>query len=202
MITIIDYGMGNLHSVFKAFRRIGSEIVVSSDIKEIEKADKLILPGVGHFKKGMENLINNGIDKVIKARVSEGVPLLGICLGMQLLTNFSEEGNVAGLGLIDAKTIHFKNLEIDEELKIPHIGWNSISSIKENSILENCNNEMFYFVHSYAVMCNNFEDILCITNYGTAFHSGFQKGNIIGVQFHPEKSHKAGLQLLRNFVIM
>jgi glutamine amidotransferase len=128
------------------------------------------------------------------------IPLLGICLGMQLLTTFSEEGDVSGLGFINAKTIHFKNLNIPENFKIPHIGWNNIINCTPDGLLKGCDNEMVYFVHSYAVICNNLVNVICETNYGVTFHSGIQKENIYGLQFHPEKSHKAGLRILKNFV--
>lgn len=201
MIAIIDYGMGNLHSVYKAFKRLGEDVIVVSSTADLYNANKLILPGVGHFGKGMENLKNSGFDSVIKEMVlNNKTPLLGICLGMQLLTTYSEEGDVDGLNFIDAKTIHFKNLHLPENLKIPHIGWNSIININKSALLKDSDHEMVYFVHSYAVMCNNPEDVICETTYGATFHSGFQKGNIYGLQFHPEKSHKVGLQILKNFV--
>jgi imidazole glycerol-phosphate synthase subunit HisH len=201
MIGIIDYGMGNLHSVYKAFKRIGAESEIFKASQFINKYEKIILPGVGNFKMGMENLKSAGLVDIIKELVlGEKTPILGICLGMQLLTNSSEEGDVEGLNLIDAKTIHFKNLDISEELKIPHIGWNNIRNMTDSELLKGCDNEMLYFVHSYAVICNNMVDVICETNYGATFHSGVQKGNIYGVQFHPEKSHKTGLRILQNFV--
>jgi glutamine amidotransferase len=167
----------------------------------IEKFDKIILPGVGDFKKGMENLRKSGfIESINKQVVEKGIPLLGICLGMQLLTSFSEEGDVRGLDLFDAKTIHFKNLGIPEQLKIPHIGWNNIILKNHSPLLNNSENAMVYFVHSYAVICNNPDNVICETNYGVTFHSGIQKDNIYGLQFHPEKSHKAGLRILQNFI--
>lgn len=201
MIGIIDYGMGNLHSVYKAFKRIGAEAEIVNSSHSITKYEKIVLPGVGNFKMGMENLISAGFVDPIKDMVlGEKIPLLGICLGMQLLTSSSEEGDVEGLNLIDAKTIHFKNLNIPEDLKIPHIGWNNIRNMTHSELLKGCDNETFYFVHSYAVICNNKADVICETNYGVKFHSGIQKGNIYGVQFHPEKSHKSGLRILQNFV--
>jgi glutamine amidotransferase len=201
MIGIINYGMGNLHSVYKAFRRLGADVMVIDFPEGIEKFDKIILPGVGDFKKGMENLRKSGfIESINKQVVEKGIPLLGICLGMQLLTSFSEEGDVRGLDLFDAKTIHFKNLGIPEQLKIPHIGWNNIILKNHSPLLNNSENAMVYFVHSYAVICNNPDNVICETNYGVTFHSGIQKDNIYGLQFHPEKSHKAGLRILQNFI--
>jgi glutamine amidotransferase len=201
MIGIINYVMGNLHSVYKAFRRLGADVMVIDFTEGIEKFDKIILPGVGDFKKGMENLRKSGfVEGINKQVIERGIPLLGICLGMQLLTTFSEEGDVSGLGFINAKTIHFKNLNIPGNFKIPHIGWNNIINCTPDGLLKDCDNEMVYFVHSYAVICNNPVNVICETNYGVTFHSGVQQENIYGLQFHPEKSHKAGLQILKNFV--
>jgi glutamine amidotransferase len=201
MIGIINYGMGNLHSVFKAFKRIGTIAEIVDSPKEVKNYEKLILPGVGNFDKGMQNLKSAGLVNIIKEQVlQKKIPLLGICLGMQLLTTFSEEGDVSGLGFINAKTIHFKNLNIPENFKIPHIGWNNIINCTPDGLLKGCDNEMVYFVHSYAVICNNPVNVICETNYGVTFHSGIQKENIYGLQFHPEKSHKAGLRILKNFV--
>jgi len=201
MIGIINYGMGNLHSVFKAFKWLGTiaEIVDSPEV--VKNYDKLILPGVGNFDKGMQNLNSTGFVNIIKEQVlQKKIPLLGICLGMQLLTSFSEEGDVQGLDLIDAKTIHFKNLGMPEQLKIPHIGWNNIILKNHSALLNYSENAIVYFVHSYAVICNDKTNVICETSYGTTFHSGIQKDNIYGLQFHPEKSHKAGLQILQNFI--
>ena len=201
MICIIDYGMGNLQSLNKAFRRCGVDAVISKSLQDIQNAKKLILPGVGHFKQGMQNLKESGILPVLKQKIlNDKTPVLGICLGMQLLTSFSEEGNCDGLNLIDASVIHFKNLGLSREFKIPHIGWNSINSTNSNELLNNLDGEMMYFVHSYAVKCNVPEDVICETFYGITFHSGFRHDNIYGLQFHPEKSHKSGLNIIRNFL--
>ena len=193
--------MGNLHSVYKAFKRVGAEVSVIDSPLGIDKYDKIILPGVGDFKKGMINLKSAGFIETINKQVIENkIPILGICLGMQLMTSYSEEGDVEGLDLIKAKTIHFKNLGIPDDLKIPHIGWNNIINCASVELLSGCDNEMVYFIHSYAVICNNPVNVICETNYGITFHSGIQKENIYGLQFHPEKSHKAGLQILKNFI--
>ena len=201
MICVIDFGMGNLHSVYKAFKRVGADVDVINSPVGIEKYDRIILPGVGDFKKGMINLKSAGFVESIKKQVIENkIPILGICLGMQLLTSYSEEGDVEGFDLIDARTIHFKNLGIPEALKIPHIGWNNIINCLPEGLLSGCDNEMVYFVHSYAVICGNPGNVICETNYGIKFHSGIQKDNIFGLQFHPEKSHKAGLRILKNFI--
>jgi len=198
MIVIVDYGMGNLNSVLKAFKRINVEAIVSSNINEIEKADKLILPGVGHFKKAMENLDEMDLIKVLNKKVlEEKTPILGICLGIQLFTKSSEEGDSKGLGWIDAETIR---LNEKDGFKLPHIGWGGINLKKQNKLFFGINlDALFYFVHSFHVKCNKDEDILAETDYSQKFTSSIQKENIFGVQFHPEKSHKEGLKLLKNF---
>ena len=200
MIAVINYGMGNLRSVQKAFERIGIPIIITSSVPEIMKADKLVLPGVGHFANGMKNLKEMGLQEALNEKVMvQKVPILGICLGMQLFTGSSEEGNVEGLGWIKASTRKF--VFPDGSLKIPHMGWNSVIVVKESPLLDRCLPEdLFYFVHSYYVDCRNPSDILLKTEYGITFTSSFQSGNIFGTQFHPEKSHRPGLNLLKNFV--
>ncbi len=200
MISIIDYGMGNIHSVYKSLKRIDIEAEVISTPGSVLKAEKLLLPGVGNFSMGMSNLKKKGLADVITERVLiKKIPILGICLGMQLLTEYSEEGDVEGLKLIKAKTSHLKNLGV-LNLKIPHVGWNNISVPRRVNLLSGMNGDnLYYFVHSYAVICSNPDDILCETKYGVIFHSGIQKDNIYGVQFHPEKSFMKGLLILKNF---
>lgn len=199
MIVIIDYGMGNLRSVQKAFERIKVPIKVSSNIDDILNADKLILPGVGHFERGIGNLRERGLYEAINEVVIEKkTPILGICLGMQLMTEFSEEGNCSGFGWMKAKTQKFSFPS--GGFKIPHMGWNNLSINKTDSLYEAISSDdFFYFVHSYFVSCNDYNDVLAETNYGNKFVSSFQKGNIFGCQFHPEKSHDAGLLILKNF---
>ncbi|MBI68480.1 MAG: imidazole glycerol phosphate synthase subunit HisH [Phycisphaerae bacterium] len=199
MILIIDYGMGNLRSVLKAFERNNLKATVSHKISDLEKSKKIVLPGVGHFNKGKENLDNLGLSDILNHKVkNDRTPILGICLGMQLMTMFSEEGSKEGFGWVDAKTIRFKFP--DNKVKIPHMGWNNIVKKKKHTILDGINNnDLFYFVHSYHVICNKSEDILSKSYYGNNFVSAFQRDNIIGTQFHPEKSHSYGLRILKNF---
>ncbi|MBN2425570.1 MAG: imidazole glycerol phosphate synthase subunit HisH [Calditrichaceae bacterium] len=200
MIAIIDYGMGNLRSVQKAFERLKIPAFITSDKSEIKRADKIILPGVGNFRHGMENLKSMSLYEILNYKVlEEDTPILGICLGMQLLTNYSEEGDCAGFGWIDAKTkaICFENDDI--KLKIPHMGWNTLIPIKKHMLFEGHDPEQsFYFVHSFCVQCIS-DYCLAKTEYGIAFASVINKGHIFGMQFHPEKSHKQGLNLLKNF---
>lgn len=199
MITIVDYGMGNLRSVQKAFERIKCIVKISSDIDDLLNAEKLILPGVGNFEKGIDNLKSTGLfDALNEAVLVKKKPILGICLGMQLMTEHSEEGNASGFGWIKANTKKFTFEK--SELKIPHMGWNNLSIKNIEPLFSGLNEEsFFYFVHSYFVNCNFTEDVLAETNYGNNFVSAFRKENIFGCQFHPEKSHDAGLLLLKNF---
>ena len=198
-VIIIDYGMGNLRSVQKAFERINVSSTISTDANDIINAQKIVLPGVGNFEKGIKNLKEKGlIDALNEAVIKRSVPVLGICLGMQLMTDFSEEGNVNGLGWIKAETIKFDFKA--NELKIPHMGWNNIKILNEDGLFKEINEDhFFYFVHSYYVTCKNNEDILSTTEYGDSFVSAFKKNNIYGCQFHPEKSHDAGINVIKNF---
>ena len=193
--------MGNLGSIQNMLKKIGNKALISSEISDIENADKLILPGVGAFDNGIKNLEDMGIKTILEKKVIKNkTPILGICLGMQLFTKRSEEGVLPGLGFIDAETLKFK-FDENNKLKIPHMGWNNIMIKKENYIFKNMfENSRFYFVHSYHVVCNDENDVLANTNYGYDFVSVFRKKNILGVQFHPKKSHKFGMQLLKNFV--
>lgn len=198
MIAILDYGVGNLKSIYNMFKKVGIESIITSDIEEIKKADKYLLPGVGSFDYGITSLKNAPFFETLEEEVLKNKkPILGICLGMQLLTNSSEEGKEKGLGWIDAETIKF-DLE-DKNLAVPHMGWNKTNPTNVNNLFKNLKDNRFYFVHSYHVVCNDKENILATANYGKAFTCAIYKDNIYGVQFHPEKSHKFGMQLLKNF---
>ena len=201
MITIIDYGMGNLGSIANMIKKVGGKSVITSNKDEIKKAKKLLLPGVGAFDNAVKNLKNLDLWDLIKEKVLvEKNPIMGICLGMQLLTKGSEEGKLEGFGFIDAytKKFTFEN----NKLKIPHMGWNIVKLQKTSKLFQGMENQenRFYFVHSYAVECYEEKDILTTTFYGYEFVSSFEKENIIGCQFHPEKSHKFGMALFKNFV--
>lgn len=198
MVLIVDYGMGNIRSVEKAFKRLETDVVFSMDPNEIRNAAKILLPGVGHFKKGMANLEERGLIEPLKEAGRSGVPFLGICLGMQLLTSYSDEGQVAGLGLVD---VHTKSFSKGLPQKIPHMGWNSIQVIKSIPLLNGINEQdSFYFAHSYRVEEVEGEAIAAVTEYGDKFGSVINSGSVLGVQFHPEKSHDSGLKILQNFI--
>jgi len=202
MITIINYGMGNLGSVKNMLKKVGESSIIASDKETIREATKILLPGVGAFDNAIKNLHDLDIFSLIKDKVlEEKTPIMGICLGMQLLTKGSEEGSKKGFGFIDAEAKKFNFDGIDKKLFIPHMGWNTVKVQKESMLFKKDEADpRFYFVHSYAVQCNDSEDILTTTKYGYEFVSGFEKDNIIGFQFHPEKSHKFGMQLFKSFV--
>jgi glutamine amidotransferase len=201
MILIIDYGLCNLRSVQKAFERIDTDAFISADPHDISKADKLLLPGVGSFARGMENLSKLGwVQPLREAVENKKMPLLGICLGMQLLTDHSEEGNANGFGWIKGHTSHFSSLIGSGAQKIPHMGWNSLEIVQDHPLLKGIDtSDSFYFVHSYYVKASNRENQLAHVEYGKSFDAAIFNDNIFGVQFHPEKSHTAGLNLLKNF---
>ncbi|TXB67273.1 imidazole glycerol phosphate synthase subunit HisH [Vicingus serpentipes] len=203
MIVIIDYKMGNLLSVKKKINQLSSNVIVSSDITVIKSADKIILPGVGHFGKAMENLKKLNLINILNNLViEEKKPVLGICLGMQIMTKKSEEGNVQGLDWIDAEVIKFK-VNDTLKFKVPHTGWNQIISNKDSRLMVGIpDGSEFYFVHSYHVKTNNTNITLNTTVYEHEFISAFQQENIFGVQYHPEKSHDVGVQLLKNFIAL
>ena len=201
MIAVIDYGIGNVGSIINMLKKIGVSAILTSNIDEIEKADKLILPGVGSFDIGMQRLKESGLlDAINKHAVIDQKPLLGICLGMQMLGRKSEEGKESGLGLIafDNKRFVFEN---ETHLKIPHMGWNiTVDTEKNDPLIEGLMPEQrYYFVHSYHAVCDSEDNVLMRAEYGYSFAAAVRKGNIYGVQFHPEKSHKFGMALLENF---
>jgi glutamine amidotransferase len=201
MIVVIDYGMGNTGSLQNMVRKAGGTAEISSDISTIARATKLILPGVGSFDNGMKKLKDTGIADVLNTRVcGDKIPVLCICLGIQLITRSSEEGTLPGFGWIQAETVRFK-FPPELNVRIPHMGWNTVVQKKSSPLLQGMQKESrFYFVHSYHVNCANQEDVLTTTTYGMEFVSSIQRENIFATQFHPEKSHKFGLNLIKNFV--
>lgn len=196
MIIIIDYKIGNIGSIFNMFKRIGAEAKISSDLAEIEKADGLVLSGVGSFDQGIKNFRNAEFIRVVEHKVlKDKTPILGICLGMQLFAEKSEEGISAGLSWIGGEVKKIKG----SAFRVPHMGWNTIDIKKKDAIFYGLEQSRFYFAHSYHFICKDKENELADTNYGCDFTSVVRKENIIGVQFHPEKSHKFGMKFLENF---
>lgn len=199
MITIINYGMGNLGSIVNMFKYIGVPCEISDDLSVLKNADKLLLPGVGAFDAAMNKMQNiPGLLDVLREKaLIEKNPILGICLGMQLLTNHSEEGRQPGLGFIPGKTLRFPS---KDALKVPHMGWNLVNEVNPSPLTTHLPEEpRFYFVHSYYVKVNDPAHRVMTTTYDVTFDSVIQNENIFGAQFHPEKSHKFGMQLLKNF---
>ena len=202
-IAIIDYGMGNIGSIQNMLRYLNHPSIVTNSPEDIQAAGKIILPGVGSFDNAIENIKQLGIYELLKTKaLVTKTPMMGICLGMQIMCKSSEEGITEGLSLVDAEVKRF-DFERSSALKVPHMGWNNIEIINKKSRLMHGldNNSRFYFVHSYYVTCNDSSDILTHTNYGVDFVSSFERGNILGVQFHPEKSHKFGIRLFKNFIL-
>ena len=201
MIIIVDYGMGNLGSISNMVRKLGYNVEISSNPTSINKASKLILPGVGAFDKAIKNIKDCGLQDVIISRVKlDKIPIMGICLGMQIMTNKSEEGSSEGLGLIPGEVKKF-SFGSTARLKIPHMGWNEIKINKDSRLLNDMyEGARFYFVHSYYTVCRDEHYVLTTSSYGFDFTSSFEKDNLVGVQFHPEKSHKFGMKLMQNFI--
>ncbi|MBK7503698.1 MAG: imidazole glycerol phosphate synthase subunit HisH [Bacteroidetes bacterium] len=200
-IVIIDYQVGNLSSIANMLKKVGQKSIISGDINEIKSADKLILPGVGSFDYGMNKLNESGITEVLNEKaLNDKIPFLGICLGAQLLTQSSEEGVLAGLGWFKAKTIKFDFSNLQTKLKIPHMGWTEVQAPKPCPLMENLVDSRFYFVHSFHFTTPDESEIMLQSEFGYPFVSALWKENIYAVQFHPEKSHKFGMQLMRNFI--
>lgn len=202
MIAIVDYGMGNLGSVFNALQALGSEPYIAAEPSQLARASAILLPGVGSFGDGMENLTRSGFIPEMERRIlREGLPFLGICLGFQLLADTGEEGGErAGLGWVPGRVRHFDSASFPE-LRFPHVGWNTVEKPQASKVLDSTEGgESFYFVHSYIFQPARPGDIAGVSEYGEEFAVAIEVGNIAGVQFHPEKSHRAGLKLLDNWV--
>lgn len=203
MIVVLDYGMGNTASIVNMIHRVGGDAIISNDPQQIIDAKALILPGVGAFDNAMQKLNDSGLVKLIRLRVlKDKIPFLGICLGMQLLFDSSEEGTFPGLGFIpgEVKRFNFSDLNL-LSLKVPHMGWNVVQSPNGSCLFDGFEEvPRFYFVHSYHTVCAESEHIVATCDYGYQFTCAVQKDNIFAVQFHPEKSHKYGMQLFENFL--
>ena len=200
MVGIVNYGMGNLHSIQRKLHLLHSDFKIIDTPEEVDSCERLILPGVGHFGMAMERLEERNLLPALHTFVKDQEkPILGICLGMQLMTAFSEEGMTPGLGWIPTKIVRFK-VSNPELIKVPHIGWNTVEANNNSRLLET-NNDEFYFVHSFhAEPLTDNEIVVHYTNYEENFVSGFEKKNIFGVQYHPEKSHQQGLNLIKRFL--
>ena len=197
MISIIDYKAGNLRSVEKAFLYLGHEVCVTDDPETILSADKVVLPGVGSFADAMESIKSLSLDSVIYKAATSGKPFLGICLGMQLMYEYSEEGNVEGFGILKGKVVRFPE---SKEYKVPQIGWNNLNVLKDSVLLNGIEkNPYVYFVHSYYVQAEDETSVIATTDYGVNPHVLVENNNIFLAQFHPEKSGKTGLKMLDNF---
>lgn len=204
MIGIVDYGMGNLHSVSKALERIGLPYLISEDIEELSKTDGLLLPGVGAFPDAMEILNETGKSEFLKQWAADEKPLMGICLGMQLLFEESEEHRqTLGLGLLPGKVIKFSGVTSEgESYKIPHMGWNQLQFHKDHAILHEVEPGYVYFVHSYAVQTEDQDILLATSDYHQDVPAIVGRGSVVGTQFHPEKSSQVGMELLKNFGLL
>lgn len=201
MVVVLDYGMGNIGSILNMLKKIGVDAIASNDSSIIDKADKMILPGVGNFDKGISNLSELGLIDVIRNQViNYDKPILGICLGMQLLGRKSEEGQLEGLGLINFDNKRF-SFQSNPELKIPHMGWDTVTFQYKDKLVDGITElQRYYFVHSYHAVCDDTNNVLMTCDYGYTFAAAIKRDNIYGVQFHPEKSHKFGMKLLENFI--
>lgn len=201
-IGILEVGISNIASVYRMIEKVGGKAYYISTANQIFNADKIIIPGVGHFDKGMKSLHKNGWIEALYERITvEKIPVMGICLGMQLLCNKSEEGIEKGLSLIDADVKKFR-FDSEKKLKIPHMGWNIVHSVRDNDLIPYITNDeyRYYFVHSYHVEPIDPNLTIGITNYGAEFCAAIQSDNIYGVQFHPEKSHRFGMELMKRFI--
>ena len=200
-VHIVDYGVGNIGSLVNMVSKTGHKAEVSKDPKVLLSASKIILPGVGSFDAAIERLRLEKLDQVVVEAAKRGTPILGVCLGMQLLMNKSEEGKLPGLGLIEGIARKFNVADSEESLLIPHMGWNEVNVAKSSRYIPSLGiDDRYYFVHSYYVETLRHQDTLGLTTYGRTFASAIEKDNVIGVQFHPEKSHKFGARLLSEFV--
>lgn len=202
-LCILDYGLGNLGSLQNMYKKLGISAVITESEQDVLEADSLILPGVGAFDAGIEGLERSGLIGALRQKVFKGnTPILGVCLGMQLLAAASEEGGREGLGFIDATVKRFA-FPAEADLKVPHMGWNEVTIVRDDALIKGLNkmpeSPRFYFVHSYYMECREPSDVVLRAHHGIEFDVAFRRNNIMGVQFHPEKSHQFGMQILKNF---
>lgn len=201
MVAILDYGIGNVSSILNMLNKAGAIAKITSDPAQIQEADKLILPGVGHFDYCMQQLRKSSFHDLLQHRVMvEKVPILGVCVGCQMLMESSEEGVEKGLGWIEGKVVKFDRSRLSPKMKIPHMGWNDIQPLNGCRLYENIEEPRFYFTHSFHLVCKDESKVTGTSEYGYTFTASVKQDNIMGVQFHPEKSHRFGMQLYQNFV--
>ena len=202
MIAIINYGVGNINAFVNVYKKLGIKLKVATSSNDLIDVSKIILPGVGSFDQAMSKLIESGMKPTIDRMVlSENIPVIGICVGMQMLAHSSEEGILPGLGYIDAKVLKFDESKKSKKLNLPHMGWNDVLPLKGSMLFNKLEDKpLFYFLHSYYFACNKSEDAIAKADYGGEFVCAVNHRNIYGVQFHPEKSHQYGIQLLKNFL--
>jgi glutamine amidotransferase len=201
MITIVDYGVGNINAFLNVYKRLNIPAKVAKNHNDLADAQKLILPGVGHFDHAMSELIASGMrSKLDELVLEKNIPIIGICVGMQMMGNYSEEGKLAGLKWIDASVKRFDESKIKQVTRLPHMGWNDVAPLMEHPLFIGLEKDaLFYFLHSYFFECNNQNDVLATAEYGGKFACAAFHNNIYGIQFHPEKSHHYGELLLHNF---
>lgn len=201
MITIIDYGVGNIFAFQNVYKRLNIQTKIAKKADDLINVEKIILPGVGSFDYAMEQLNNSGMRENLDDLVlNKNIPVIGICVGMQIMAKRSEEGKLEGLNWIDSEILKFDKKLIKHRTKLPHMGWNDVIPIKRNPLFKDLeDSSIYYFLHSYYFKCNDLENNLANSNYGISFSSAINKNNIYGIQFHPEKSHKNGEKILYNF---
>lgn len=200
MIGLVDYGLGNIQAFANIYRRMGIEAFPASSPIDLRLASKIILPGVGSFDWAMSCMQKSGLREALDEEVLEAKkPVLGVCVGMQMMAGFSEEGVAAGLGWIDAKVVKFDVSSLQKRTHLPHMGWNDVKPISNETLFRGLKHPQYYFLHSYYMVPARFEDTLATSNYGIEFASAVRRDNVFGTQFHPEKSHEWGGKLLKNF---
>ena len=201
MMTIVNYGLGNIKAFINVYSQLHIPVAIATKAGDIEKATKIILPGVGAFDHALQRLDQLDMRHILDEMVlHRKVPVLGVCVGMQILAYSSEEGNLPGLGWIDGVVKRFKFSSLKEQLNVPHMGWNDVKPLKINGLFNGLHNEArFYFLHSYYFHCQKNKDIVAVTDYGGEFACAVNSGHVFGIQFHPEKSHHWGIRLLDNF---